>query len=157
MEYSQGSVGFAWQGGEPLLAGLPFFEEVVALQARHAPPNTSIGNALQTNGTLLNDDWARFFRKYNFLIGVSLDGPKEIHDRHRITVTGKGSFDLVMRKIQHLRNHDVEFNILTVLHSGNVDQPRELMAFYVREGFHYVQSFPEWISRPNLRTPPLAI
>ncbi len=142
MENSQGSVGFAWQGGEPLLAGLPFFEEVVALQARHAPPNTSIGNALQTNGTLLNEDWARFFRKYNFLIGVSLDGPKQIHDAHRNTATGKGSFDLVMRKIQHLRNHDVDFNILTVLHSGNVDRPRELMAFYAREGFRYVQFIP---------------
>ena len=142
MAQSQGSVGFAWQGGEPLLAGLEFFEEVIALEARHAPPDTSIGNALQTNGTLLNEDWARFFRRYNFLLGVSIDGPREIHDAHRVTATGKGSFDLVMRKIGHLRNHDVDFNILTVLHQGNVDKPRELMAFYARAGFDYVQFIP---------------
>ena len=142
MAQSRGAVGFAWQGGEPLLAGLEFFEEVVALQAHYAPPNTVIGNALQTNGTLLGEDWARFFRQYNFLVGVSVDGPREIHDAHRVTATGKGSYDPVMRKIGHLRNHDVDFNILTVLHQGNVEKPRELMAFYSREDFHYVQFIP---------------
>ncbi|HWI15152.1 MAG TPA: radical SAM protein, partial [Burkholderiales bacterium] len=81
MAASKGTVGFAWQGGEPLLAGLPFFETVVSLQAQHAPPNTAIGNAIQTNGTLLSDAWARFFRQYSFLVGVSIDGPKDIHDR----------------------------------------------------------------------------
>lgn len=142
MAQSRGAAGFAWQGGEPLLAGLEFFEEVVALQAGHAPPNTLIGNALQTNGTLLSDEWARFFRKYNFLVGVSIDGPKEIHDAHRFTATGRGSFDLVMRKIGHLRDHGVDFNVLTVLHPGNVDRARELMAFYAREDFCYVQFIP---------------
>lgn len=142
MGCSHGAVCFSWQGGEPLLAGLGFFQEVVALQAHYAPFNTVIGNALQTNGTLLSEDWARFFRQYNFLVGVSVDGPREIHDAHRVTATGKGSFDLVMRKIGHLRDHDVDFNILTVLHQGNVDKPRELMAFYSREGFHYVQFIP---------------
>jgi len=142
MAASKGAVGFAWQGGEPLLAGLPFFETVVALQARHAPPNTAIGNAIQTNGTLLDDAWARFFRQYSFLVGVSVDGPKEVHDRHRTTVTGKGTHDLVMRKIEHLRRHRVDFNILTVLHQDNVHRARDLMAFYAREGFDYVQFIP---------------
>lgn len=142
MSLARGAAGFAWQGGEPLLAGLEFFEQVVALQAKHAPPGTTIGNALQTNGTLITDEWARFFRKYNFLVGVSIDGPREIHDEHRVTATGKGSFDLVMRRIKHLRNHDVDFNILTVLHQGNVDKPRELWTFYQREGFRYVQFIP---------------
>lgn len=142
MEHSRGTAAFAWQGGEPLLAGLEFFEGAIALQVKHAPPNTTIGNALQTNGTLLTGDWARFFRRYHFLVGVSVDGPREIHDAHRVTATGKGSFDLVMRRIGHLRDHDVDFNILTVLHQGNVHKPRELMAFYEREGFGYVQFIP---------------
>lgn len=142
MEHSQGAAGFAWQGGEPLLAGLAFFETALALQVKHAPPHTTIGNAVQTNGTLLSEDWARFFHRYQFLVGVSVDGPREIHDAHRVTATGKGSFDLVMRKIGHLRDHDVDFNILTVLHQGNVRKPRELMAFYEREGFGYVQFIP---------------
>lgn len=142
MEHSQGTAAFAWQGGEPLLAGLEFFEGAIALQVKHAPPNTTIGNVLQTNGTLLTGDWARFFRRYHFLVGVSVDGPREIHDAHRVTATGKGSFDLVMRRIGHLRDHDVDFNILTVLHQGNVHKPRELMAFYEREGFGYVQFIP---------------
>lgn len=142
MAASRGSVGFAWQGGEPLLAGLPFFETVVALQAKHAPPNTAIGNAIQTNGTLLDDDWASFFRQYSFLVGVSIDGPKELHDRHRVTATGKGTHDLVMRKIEHLRRRNVDFNILTVLHRDNVGRARELMAFCARERFDYVQFIP---------------
>ena len=142
MACSRGAVCFAWQGGEPLLAGLEFFEEVVALQARHAPPGTTISNVLQTNGTLLNDAWSRFFRNYNFLIGVSIDGPRDVHDAHRVTATGKGSFDLVMRKIGHLRRHDVDFNVLTVLHEDNVNRPQDLMAFYACEGFRYVQFIP---------------
>jgi uncharacterized protein len=142
MARSRGSIGFAWQGGEPLLAGLAFFEKVVALQAHYAPPNTQIGNAVQTNGTLINEGWARFFKQYNFLVGVSIDGPQEIHDAHRVTATGKGSFDLVMRRIAHLRSHHVDFNILTVLHGDNVGKARELMAFYEREQFDYVQFIP---------------
>ncbi len=142
MARSRGAVCFAWQGGEPLLAGLQFFEEAVALQARHAPAGTTISNVLQTNGTLLNEDWARFFRRYNFLVGVSIDGPPEIHDAHRVTATGKGSFALVMRKIGHLRQHGVDFNILTVLHQDNVGRPRELMEFYAHADFRYVQFIP---------------
>ncbi len=142
MEHSQGAVGFAWQGGEPLLAGLEFFEEVVYRQALHAPPHTIISNSLQTNATLINDRWASFFKTYNFLIGVSLDGPKEIHDARRVTSNGKGSFDRVMAGIEHLRKHQVDFNILTVIHKGNVGKAKELMAFYREHGFDYVQFIP---------------
>ena len=142
LSLSRGSAQFVWQGGEPLLAGLDFFKDVVALQARHAPPNTVIRNALQTNGTLLNEDWARFFRQYKFLVGVSVDGPGEIHDARRVTATGRGTYDLVMRNILHLRKHAVDFNILTVLHQGNVGKPRELMAFYSRTDLNYVQFIP---------------
>src|SRR5438132_12323292 len=95
MEYVADSpvASIAWQGGEPTLAGLPFFERVVALQAAPARPPMTISNALQTNGILLNDDWGAFLRRYNFLVGVSLDGPPEIHDQQRRARSGRGSFD----------------------------------------------------------------
>lgn len=139
---AKGSSSFAWQGGEPLLAGKEFFEEVVFLQAKHAPPRTVISNALQTNGTLIDEEWASFFKKYNFLLGVSLDGPKEIHDARRVTGSGKGSYDLVMRGIRHLRAAGAEFNILTVIHEGNVDKAKPMMEFYKSEGFDYIQFIP---------------
>lgn len=142
MQYSQGSATFAWQGGEPLLAGFDFFEEVVSRQALHAPPHTVISNSLQTNATLIDDRWASFFKRYHFLIGVSLDGPQEIHDARRVNAAGKGSFHRVMAGIDHLRRHQVDFNILTVIHKGNVDKAKELMAFYREQGFRYIQFIP---------------
>lgn len=142
MERSSGQAAFFWQGGEPLLAGLPYFEKVISLQAKYAPPYTSISNALQTNGTLINKEWAQFFKRYNFLIGVSLDGPESIHNAHRITGSGKGSFDLVMRGISLLQNADVEYNILSVIHEDNVTNPDELMAFYQEQKFAYIQFIP---------------
>lgn len=142
MGLSRGIASFAWQGGEPLLAGLDFFETVVALQAKYAPPNTSIGNALQTNGTLINDRWAAFLKQYHFLIGVSLDGPQEIHDLRRTDALGQGSFARVMKGIAHLRRHEVDFNVLTVIHKDNVGKAKELFDFYRRERFEFVQFIP---------------
>ena len=142
MAITRGVVSFAWQGGEPLLAGLNFFENVVALQAKNAPANTIISNGLQTNGTLINDRFAAFFKKYNFLIGVSLDGPREIHNLRRVYSHGKGSFDQVMKGIQHLRNNRVEFNILTVIHKDNVHRVKDLFEFYEQENFDFVQFIP---------------
>jgi uncharacterized protein len=142
MAMSQGSASFAWQGGEPLLAGLDFFKEVVSLQAAYAPAHTAISNALQTNGTLITDEWAAFFRKYRFLVGVSIDGPLDIHDARRVDSRGQGSFDRVMRGVDYLRRHGVDFNILTVLHRGNITKAKELIDFYEQEGFGYVQFIP---------------
>ncbi|WP_308195505.1 anaerobic sulfatase maturase [Paenibacillus mellifer] len=142
MKRSSGQAVFSWQGGEPLLAGLPYFEHVVSLQAKYAPPHTMISNALQTNGTLINESWARFFKRYHFLIGISLDGPEPIHDTHRITGSGKGSFDLVMRGLHHLEQAGVEYNILTVIHEDNVKKPDELMAFYHEQNFAFIQFIP---------------
>ncbi|MCI3921451.1 anaerobic sulfatase maturase [Paenibacillus sp. TRM 82003] len=142
MSHNRGSVSFAWQGGEPLLAGLSFFESAIALQVRYAPPHTSIGNSLQTNGTLLNDRWAAFFKQYNFLIGVSLDGPQPIHDARRVDASGNGSFERVMKGIGALDRHQVDYNILTVIHQGNVGRAAELMAFYRRHRFPFVQFIP---------------
>jgi uncharacterized protein len=142
MSLSNGVASFAWQGGEPLLAGLDFFKEVVFLQAKYAPKNTIISNSLQTNATLITDEWARFFKQYNFLIGVSLDGPKEINDARRVTGHGMGSFDRVMHGIEQLRKNQVDFNILTVIHQDNVGRAGELMRFYQYEGFSHVQFIP---------------
>ncbi|WHX49469.1 anaerobic sulfatase maturase [Paenibacillus woosongensis] len=142
MSISKGRASFTWQGGEPLLAGLSFFEEVVELQVKHAPPRTSISNSLQTNGTMINEKWAAFFKTYQFLIGVSLDGPQSIHDARRVDSRGAGSFDRVMKGIEVLRGHDVDFNILTVVHQGNVGKAQELMRFYEEQGFAYIQFIP---------------
>jgi uncharacterized protein len=142
MKKANGSASFAWQGGEPLLAGKDFFKEVVTLQAKHAVPPVNISNALQTNGTLIDEEWACFFKTYSFLLGVSLDGPLEIHDARRLTGSGKGSFDQVMKGIGHLHAAGVDFNILTVIHEGNVTEVEALMEFYQREGLRYIQFIP---------------
>ena len=142
MALSTGGASFIWQGGEPLLAGLDFFEEVVRLEVRYAPPNTEISNAVQTNATLVTDEMAAFFKRYNFLVGVSLDGPREIHDQRRVSRAGRGSYDRVMEGLSRLRGHGVDVNILTVLHDGNVRRARDLLTFYAEEQFPYVQFIP---------------
>ncbi|XHU85472.1 anaerobic sulfatase maturase [Peribacillus muralis] len=142
MSETNGIASFVWQGGEPLLAGFDFFQEVVTLQAEFAPPHTIISNAIQTNATLINEQWARFFKKHRFLVGVSLDGPEEINDRRRVTGTGVGSYRQVMRGIEHLRKEGVEFNILTVVHEGNIDRAAELVRFYKQEDFKNIQFLP---------------
>ncbi|WP_340010440.1 anaerobic sulfatase maturase [Paenibacillus sp. FSL H7-0690] len=142
MKRSSGIATFSWQGGEPLLAGLPYFEQVISFQAKYAPPHTMISNALQTNGTLIHEKWAKFFKRYNFLVGISLDGPEPIHDAHRVTGLGKGSYDQVMRGIRHLQNEGVEYSILTVIHEDNVTKPDELMAFYLEHTFPNIQFIP---------------
>jgi len=142
MAMKKGAVPFAWQGGEPLLAGLDFFKKVVSLQAKYAPPNTIISNAIQTNGTMIKREWAKFFKKYNFLVGVSIDGPEEINDSRRVTGSGKGSYQAIMNGIEYLKEENVEFNILTVLHENNVHRAKDLMEFYAAEGFEYVQFIP---------------
>ncbi|WP_138419900.1 anaerobic sulfatase maturase [Aquibacillus sediminis] len=142
MAMSTGVVSFVWQGGEPLLAGMDFFKKVVQLQAKHAPPNTIISNSIQTNGTMINKEWATFFKTYNFFVGVSIDGPEYINDARRVTGTGKGSYKAIMKGIHHLKEAGVQFNILTVLHENNVTKAAELMEFYKQEELHYVQFIP---------------
>lgn len=140
--YARGSASLAWQGGEPLLAGREFFERVVALEAQYAPNHTVISNGIQTNGVLINNAWAEFFRTYHFLVGVSLDGPETIHDARRVDRHGQGSFRRVMRGIDHLQRNNVDFNILTVVHPGNVDRVDALFEFYQSEGLRWVQFIP---------------
>lgn len=140
--YTNGNMTMIWQGGEPLLAGLPFFEKVMELQNKYASNGSFINNSLQTNATLITEEWARFFKKHNFLLGISLDGPKEIHDKRRVNLNGNGSFDQVMRGIHYLDVAEVDYNILTVVHEDNVGKERELMEFYLQEGFQFLQFIP---------------
>ena len=122
-------VTFAWQGGEPTLMGLEFFEKAVELQKKHQKPGTRLFNSLQTNGTLLDGDWCRFFHENDFLIGLSLDGPRALHDAYRVDKGGKPTFDAVMRAAELMRSHEVEFNILTTVHAANADHPIEVYRF----------------------------
>jgi len=132
----------SWQGGEPTLAGLSFFERVVALQAAYAEPGTLISNALQTNAVLLDEAWGAFLRRYNWLVGVSLDGPEEVHNALRTDRGGRGSFACVLRGIDILRCHGVDFNILCVLGPHNVGRASEVMAFFRRHRFTHIQLIP---------------
>ncbi|SEO89708.1 uncharacterized protein SAMN04488134_11622 [Amphibacillus marinus] len=142
MEMSHGLVNFVWQGGEPLLAGIDFFETVIYYQKKYSTKYKRAKNSVQTNGILINQRWADFFAEHNFFVGVSLDGPKEINDQRRVTRSGQPSFNLVIRGLNYLRSAGVEFNILTVIHETNVRHGKALMAFYLEEGFSHVQFIP---------------
>jgi len=134
-------VTFAWQGGEPTLLGLDFFERVVALQQRHAK-GKRIENTIQTNGVLIDDSWSRFFKEHNFLIGISIDGPESLHNRYRLNKGGLGSFDHVMAGLEALKRHQVEFNTLTTVHRGNVEHPLEVYEFLKHIGSRFIQFIP---------------
>lgn len=122
-------ITIAWQGGEPTLMGLDFFRRAMDVEKRYRKPGTTIKNTLQTNGTKLDDAWCEFFREHNFLIGISLDGTREMHDAYRVDKGGRGSFDQVMRGLWLLQKHGVEFNVLCTVHAGNGDRPLELYRF----------------------------
>jgi len=126
-------VVFTWQGGEPTLRGLAFFERVVALQRRHAKPGQRIENDLQTNGVLLDDDWARFLKANRFLVGLSIDGPRDVHDALRISTRGRPTFDEVLAGAERLRHHGVPFNTLTCVHRYNARRPLDVYRFLRRE------------------------
>ncbi len=136
-------VTIAWQGGEPTLMGLDFFRRSVELQKKYQKPGVRIENTFQTNGILLNDEWCRFFHENHFLIGLSLDGPKELHDTYRKDKGGHGTFDRVMKAVRLLQNHKVEFNILCTVNSKNAEHPLEVYRFF-RDDAHaqYIQFIP---------------
>ena len=134
-------VGFVWQGGEPTLLGLDFYKRVVELQHPYAGKK-DISNSLQTNGTLLDDEWCAFLKEYNFLVGLSLDGPKEIHDRYRKDRGGKGSFDKVMRGLKLLQKHGVEYNIMATVGKETAYKPLEVYHFFKEQGVEFIQFAP---------------
>ena len=136
-------VTVAWQGGEPTLMGLDFFKRSVALQKTYAKPGTRVENTFQTNGILINDEWCEFFRENNFLIGLSMDGPKELHDFYRKDKGGQGTFDRVMKAVRLLQKNKVEFNILCTVNSKNADHPLDVYRFFRDElKANYIQFIP---------------
>jgi len=122
-------VVFSWQGGEPTLMGVPFFERIVALQKKYAKPGQKIENDLQTNGIALDDEWIAFLKKHDFHVGLSIDGPKELHDTYRKTNNGKPTFDLVMAAAEKLKQADIPFAALCVVNRVNAKHPKEVYRF----------------------------
>jgi len=143
---SQPAVLFTWHGGEPILRGMDFFRKVIALQKKYAGGKL-IENTLQTNGTTLTDEWCRFFRDNGFLIGLSIDGPEHCHDRYRLNKEGQPSFSRVMKGVELLKKHRVEFNTLSVVNDYNAKYPGEVYRFLKGIGSRYMQFIPivEWI------------
>lgn len=134
-------VTFAWQGGEPTLLGLPYFLKITELQKKYAAGKT-ISNAIQTNGTRLNNAWCEFFSKNGFLVGISIDGPAPLHDVYRVDKKQQPTFDLVMRGLSFLKKHGTEFNTLTVVHDANSRQPLEVYRFLKEIGSKFMQFIP---------------
>jgi len=137
-----GVTTFSWQGGEPALMGLDFFQRVVELEIRYGSPGATVANAFQTNGTLLDSDWARFLGDYNFLVGLSIDGPAHLHDHYRRDAAGKGTYSRVMEAARLLKLHGVEFNILVLVNDVNVKEPDVVWDFFRENEFSFLQFVP---------------
>jgi uncharacterized protein len=136
-------VVFSWQGGEPTLLGLEFFRKVVAFEKKHAKAGQRIENDLQTNGTLLDQEWCEFLKSHRFLVGLSIDGPREIHDHYRVTKGGRPTFDKVFAAAKLLRRHGVPFNTLTCVHRFNGRRPLDVYRFLRQElDSSYIQFIP---------------
>jgi len=136
-------VHVAWQGGEPMLRGIDFFRRAVELAAQYRKPHQRVVHTIQTNGTLVDDAWAGFFKENGYLVGLSVDGPRALHDAYRITKQSEGSFDDVMRGWNLLRAHDVDVNILCTIHAANQDHPLEVYRFFRDEmKAEYIQFIP---------------
>jgi len=137
------SVVFSWQGGEPTLRGLGFFRKVVLLQKKYAKASQKIENDLQTNGTLIDEQWCEFLKANRFLVGLSIDGPRVIHDHYRVTKGNKPTFDKVVDAAKLLKRYGVPFNTLTCVHRFNAKRPLDVYRFLRREiGSTYIQFIP---------------
>lgn len=145
---------FGWQGGEPTLMGLDFFKKVTDLQKKYNRDCACISNGFQTNATLLNDEFAKHLANYNFLVGVSIDGPEYIHNYYRKFYDGRGSFKNVIDGIESLKKNNVSFNILTLVNSSNVSNAKELYSFFKQKGYFYQQYIPcvEFDTSGNLKS-----
>ena len=136
-------VTVAWQGGEPTLMGIDFYRRAIELQEKYRKPGMVFENTMQTNGTLLDDEWCRFFKENSFLIGISIDGPRELHNVYRVDKKGEGTFDRVMQGLCLLQKHDVEYNVLTTVNRVNADYPLEVYRFLRDEaGTDWIQFIP---------------
>ena len=132
---------FVWHGGEPMLAGMNFFVKVVEAQKYYAR-GRPYANAIQTNGMLLNEDWTRFFKKENFLVGISLDGPENIHDIYRKTRKGRGTFNRVWKNAKMLLDKGVQVNLLSTVNNHSVNFPEKIYKFFKKNGFIFMQFIP---------------
>lgn len=142
-ESQSNEVVFTWHGGEPLLQKIEFYQKAVALQQQYAKQyRKRVMNSLQTNGTLINDDWAKFFATHQFLIGLSIDGPEQLHDYYRKNKNGSSSFNEVMQGLNLLKKYRVEFNILATVNSYNVHFPSKVYRFFKEVGARYIQFTP---------------
>ena len=132
---------FTWHGGEPLMRSIDFYKKALALQKKYAH-GKQIDNVIQTNGTLLTDEWCEFFAKNHWLVGISIDGPQEYHDHYRVTPAGKPSWEKVMQGIQFLKKHRVEWNAMAVVNAYNAEHPLEFYHFFRNNGCQYLQFTP---------------
>lgn len=142
LQYSYPASIFVFQGGEPTLAGAGFYERLCALQMKYGREGQIISNSIQTNGVLLDGRWGALFRDFNWLVGLSLDGTEEMHDKYRVTKTGRGSWKETMRGLDALRRCQVDFNVLCVLNEANVTRTAELYAFFRSLGIEHLQFIP---------------
>lgn len=149
-------VVFSWQGGEPTLLGLDFFRKVVDLEKKHEKSGQTVQNDLQTNGMLIDEEWCEFLKENGFLVGLSIDGPKKLHDRYRVAKDGTPTFDKVFAAAKLLRKHGVPFNTLTCVHRENAKHPLDVYRFLRREiGSTYIQFTPVVEYKSFRQTAPL--
>ncbi len=142
VEYADGCCSFAFQGGEPTLAGLDFFQQVVALGKTYIRSGLEIRYTIQTNGYCIDEAWARFFAEHHFLVGLSLDGPAELHDWNRKDYSGKGTHAKVMRAVRLFEKYGVEYNILCVVTGRTARSIRRIYQFYKKQNFRWLQFIP---------------
>ena len=135
-------IRFSWHGGEPTVLGLDYFRKVVELQRRHLPPGRRIVNGIQTNGTLLDEDWCRFLAAEGFAVGISIDGPQEMHDRFRVTKDGRPTHEQTMRGYKLLQEHGVYTDILCVVNAHNVRFPLQVYRFFKQIDAQYISFLP---------------
>ncbi len=135
-------VRFSWHGGEPTVPGLEYFRKIAALQGKYRRPDKNIANGIQTNATLLDEEWARFFAAERFSVGVSLDGPAELHDQYRVTQGGMPTHERALRGYRLLQRHGVPCDILCVVHAGNARRPLEVYRFFKEIGVRHIGFLP---------------
>jgi uncharacterized protein len=146
----------AWQGGEPTLMGLDFFRRSIEYAKKYKKPLQEVVYSIQTNGTKLDDEFCSFLKEHNFLVGLSVDGPREMHDAYRVNKGGTGTFDQVMRGLDYLKKHQVEFNILCTVHAANQEHPLEVYRFFRDElEAEHIQFIPI-VERATVQMLPLA-
>ncbi|OXT08447.1 anaerobic sulfatase maturase [Thermoanaerobacterium thermosaccharolyticum] len=141
-EFGERFVSFAFQGGEPTLAGIDFYRRVIELQQKYNIKKIKVNNALQTNGVVINEEWAQFLSQNNFLVGLSLDGPRDIHNINRVNFRGVGSYNMVEKTVKLFNEYNVEYNILCVVTKSVARHIEKIYNYYSKNGFRYLQFIP---------------